>query len=807
MTKITCIFALFFILFQTQAQDISLRGKVFEESSGKGLEFANVALLSQSDSSVVAGGMTDLDGSFDFVSKPGQYILRIGFIGYDSHYQNLTLGERRTVNLGNISLRSDAANLQEVVVEGVNSIFESDIDKRRYDVENSVVAEGATASELLETLPSIQVDDEGGISMRGSGDILIYINGRPSNLSGDDAESILAQFPANSIKSVELITNPSSRYDAAGVGGIINIILKKNEKTGLNGQVNVSAGTRDKYNAGVNLNYGAGKVNYYASYNYQNRRMFRESDAFRENRINGVSPFLDQDSYGESVDINHLLRGGIDYNINENQTLGFYAQGNFRDRTGFNNLNQRSLNSLNRQDSLFVRNQNDTRESFNAETGVNYNWEIDTLGQRLFTSLSYSRDERTQVENYEQFFFNESNEAVPANNLQQINTVPQTSDLYVFQLDYIKPFRDGGSLETGLKGTFSLWDRSQEFMQGDQNNAFIPTPIDSISDGFVFNEDVYAAYMSYRNRVGKVGFQGGLRGEYTETTGTQASRLEPFVNNYFNLFPSLYLSYELGQEHEFTANYSRRISRPNMWSLSPLYRVRDLLNLSVGNPFLQPEFTDSYEFGYMKGFEKFLFNATVYHRASTNVHTRVIRLTDNNVAIQTRENALRRNATGLEVINQMQLANWWDATVSGNFFYSEIIGDNIEQGFNNSNYSWTVSLLSNMAIPNLFTFQVQGNYRGPIVLPQGQIEPFWGLNAGIRKNVMNDKGTISLNVSDIFNTRIFRITNEDNRFVQERVFNRETRIGTIAFTYRFGGFKEKSNGRRDRDDDFDDGDF
>lgn len=244
-----------------------------------------------------------------------------------------------------------------------------------------------------------------------------------------------------------------------------------------------------------------------------------------------------------------------------------------------------------------------------------------------------------------------------------------------------------------------------------------------------------------------------------------------------------------------------------MWSLSPLYRVRDLLNLSVGNPFLQPEFTDSYEFGYMKGFEKFLFNATVYHRASTNVHTRVIRLTDNNVAIQTRENALRRNATGLEIINQMQLTNWWDATVSGNFFYSEIIGDNIEQGFNNSNYSWTVSLLSNMAIPNLFTFQVQGNYRGPIVLPQGQIEPFWGLNAGIRKNIMNDKGTISLNVSDIFNTRIFRITNEDNRFVQERVFNRETRIGTIAFTYRFGGFKEKSNGSRDRDDDFDDGDF
>jgi iron complex outermembrane receptor protein len=805
MKQLLTILILLFFTAQGFAQDISIRGKVKEKGSDKALEFANVALLSASDSSVVGGGMTGLDGGFDFISKPGNYILRIGFIGYESHFRNLELGERRNVNLGTINLELDAANLDEVVVEGVTSIFESDIDKRRYNVENSVVAEGATATELLETLPSIQIDDEGGITMRGSGEILIYINGRPSNLSGDDAESILSQFPANSIQSVELITNPSSRYDAAGVGGIINIILKKNEKTGFNGQANVSVGTRDKYNAGVNLNYGAGKVNYYASYNYQNRRLFRESDVFRENRIGNSSPLLDQDSYGESIDITHLIRGGFDYNITENKTFGFYAQGNFRDREGFNNLNQRSLNSFRNLDSLYVRNQNDTRESFNAETGVNYNWEIDTLGQKLFTSLSYSRDERTQLENYEQLFFNEANEAVPENNLIQLNTVPQTSDMYVFQLDYIKPFADGGSFESGLKGTYSIWDRGQEFSQGDQGNNFVPSPIDSISDNFIFREDVYAAYMSYRNRVGKIGYQGGLRAEYTETEGQQGSREESVINNYFNLFPSLYLSYNLGEEHEFNANYSRRISRPNMWSLSPLYRVRDLLNLSVGNPFLQPEFTDSYEVGYMKGWERFLFNATVYHRASTNVHTRIIRLAENNVAIQTRENALRRNSTGLELINQVQVTNWWDATVSGNFFYSEIFGDNIEEGFNNSNYSWTVSLLSNMAIPNLFTLQVQGNYRGPIVFPQGEIEPFWGINAGIRKNIMNEKATISLNVSDIFNTRIFRIRNEDTRFVQDRVFNRETRIGTIAFTYRFGGFSEKQNGRERRDDgDFDD---
>ncbi len=315
--------------------------------------------------------------------------------------------------------------------------------------------------------------------------------------------------------------------------------------------------------------------------------------------------------------------------------------------------------------------------------------------------------------------------------------------------------------------------------------------------------------MSFRNRVGKLGYQGGLRAEYTETISLQQSNQNTVVNNYFNLFPSAYLSYELGEEEEFTVNYSRRISRPGIWGLAPIFRMNDLFNLSVGNPNLQPEFTDSYELGYMKSWNNYLLNTTVYHRYSTNVESRVIRLTDENVAIQTRENANSRTNNGLEIINQIQFTQWFDATLSGNFFYSEIIGDNIEEGFNNSNFSWTISLLSNMAIPNFATLQIQGNYRGPIVLPQGEIEPIWGINAGLRKDVLDKRGTVSLNVSDIFNTRIFRIRTEDQRFNQDRMFNRETRIGTLSFTYRFGGFRDRRNGSddREREDTDEDSDF
>ncbi|MGY6559329.1 MAG: TonB-dependent receptor domain-containing protein [Nitritalea sp.] len=797
---------LFFITSYTLAQDqLRLRGKVVDAGSGDPLEFANIALLAPADSTLITGSMTELDGTFDFNVPAEGYILRIGFIGYDDFFRTLQPNDRKEINLGTLRLENTAKNLDEVVVQGVASMFESDIDKRRYNVENSIVAEGATASELLSTLPSIQVDDEGGISMRGSGNILIYINGRPSNLSGDDAESILEQFPANSIQSVELITNPSSRYDAAGVGGIINIILKKNQRTGLNGQVNVSAGTRDKYNAGVNLNYGTEKINYYASYNYQYRRLFRLSEGFREASLANASPILDQDSFQESVDVSHLFRGGFDWNVTDEQVIGFYAQGNFRQRDRFEILNQRSQRIDRSLDSLFVRNNDEVRESNNFETGLSYTYTIDSLGQRLFASASFSRDERFQVDFFDQLFFNEQMVEVPGNRLIQENERPQTSNLTVLQLDYEKPFRNGSQFETGLKGTLGTWDRAQTFSQGDENTEFVPIFDDFFSDAFSFTENVYAAYASFRHRVGKLGYQAGLRGEYTETNSILESDPEPFVNNYFNLFPSAYLSYNLGDEEELTANFSRRISRPNIWALAPIFRVNDLFNLSIGNQELQPEFTNSYEFGYMKGWDKYLLNAVVYHRFTTDVQTRVIRLNEDNVSVQLRENANSRSSTGLELVNQFQFTSWFDATLSGNFFYSEIIGENIEANFNNSNFSWTVNLLANMAIPKFASLQIQADYRGPIVLPQGEIEPIWGINMGLRKDLFNKKATVSVNVSDIFNTRIFRIRTTDENFDFQRLFNRETRIGTIAFTYRFGGFKERRNGReRNGDRDFDD---
>lgn len=789
------------------AQEIRLRGKVVDGGNESSLEFANIALLNRSDSTLVTGGMTDLNGEFDFSSDPGDYIFRVGFIGYLEYFENISLGTKKNVNFGTVTLEPDAQNLDEIVVEGVTSMFESDIDKRTYNVENSIVAEGSTAAQLLSTLPSIQVDEEGSITMRGSGNILIYINGRPSNLSGDDTESILAQFPANSIKEVELITNPSSRYDATGVGGIINIVLKKNENLGFNGQINASAGTRDKYQAGINLNYGTEKANFYASYNWQNRWQKEFGSGTRSTTLPNFSPSLEQVQDGYEKEKTHLVRTGLDLFLSDNSTLGVYFQGNFDDEVEFSQIDQDNLSSTGSLDSSFVRINNELSNSGNYEGGINYTWEVDSTGQRFYTSFSYAYDDRTQEEFYEQEFYTSEGISVPSKRLIQTNEGPRESHLIVGQLDYVKPFNENNSIEAGLKATIGDWSWGQAFAQGDESNQFVPTPIDTLTDTFYFDQDIYAAYFTYKSKVGKFGYQLGLRGEYTETLGETIRENESIPNNYFNLFPSAFFSYTLAPENELTVNYTRRISRPRLWDLAPIYRVRDQYNVSIGNPYLRPEFTDSYEVGYMKGWERYLLNATVYHRYSTDVETRITTLTDDNVAIQSRQNADTRASTGFELINQIQVSNNFDATLTGNFFYSKINAKNVEgRDLSNENFSWTISLLGNILVPKWFSVQLQGNYRGPIVLPQGQIEPQYTLNVGMRKNLFDNKATVSLNVSDIFNTRNFRITTSDERFTQYRKFQRESRIGTLSFTYRFGGFKEKggNQSRREGGDDMGD---
>ncbi|MGY6521944.1 MAG: TonB-dependent receptor domain-containing protein [Mongoliitalea sp.] len=771
------------------AQQTEIKGKIKDASTGDNLEFANVALLSLADSTLVGGTTADFEGNFSFIADEGKYLLRIGFVGYDNFFKSLEV-KGRQLNLGVLRLQSGTKALDEVTVTGVTSIFKSDIDKRVYNVENNILAEGASASELLNTLPSVQIDENGGITMRGSGNILIYINGRPTNMTSEETENILAQFPANSIKDVELITNPSARYDAQGVGGIINIILKKDVRLGLNGQVNVAVGTRDKYQAGLNLNYGTDKWIFNASYNFQSRYIFELSESLRNTSDPNVSPFLDQDFDTRNTNQNHLVNLGLDHLINQNVTLGFYGRFSHTSRDRIRIYNQRHQNFDRGQDSLFVRVLTEDQFARNLELGTTFDVDLDTLGQKFYTSISYATSKQERVEFFDQRFFDANNLEVPSRFQDQIYGRPIDSDLWIAQVDYTKPFRNGLKLETGLKGTFSYFRPSQFFDQLDlESNEYVTN--DTITNSFDFDEFVVGGYAILRNSTKKLAYQIGLRAEQTYTLGLDGNTATSYENNYFSFFPSIYLTYDLGDEEEFLVNYSRRINRPSWGQLAPFYNAQDLLNTRLGNPLLLPEFTDSYEVGYTKGWEQWLMSSTLYHRRTTNAMTRVFGLLENNGVVQLQENANFRRDTGLEMINQFQFASNLDLTLTGNFFYTEIDGRNIRENFFNSNFTWSVNMIGNWALPKVATIQFMADYRGPVVMPQGEVDPIWGINIGAKREVLKNRGTISVNVSDIFNTRIYNVRTNDIEFSQIRMFNMETRIGTLSFTYRFGGFKSR----------------
>jgi iron complex outermembrane recepter protein len=784
LISITCI------IHNTAQSQHLIKGRVSEASTQQPLPFGNVALLDPSDSSLVGGDITRENGRFSFSADPGDYILQVAYVGYNTLYRNIEV-KNKDLTLTGLRLKPAAEQLEEVTVRGISNAMEIDVDKRIFDVQNNIVAETGTALELLETLPSVQLDEEGNISMRGSGDILIYINGRPTNLMADDAESVLEQFPANAISKVELITNPSARYDAAGVGGIINIVLKENKLRGFSGSVNTAAGTRHKYNAGVNLNYNSGNWNFFTNYNYQYRQTYFLGETLRQLQSDRVSPILDQDFNSIDYRISHLLRLGTEYSIHNRGSIGAFFNANYRPALRNRSYHIRHLNTASAMDSMFVRDLRDENESYNYEAGINFSFDIDTTGQKIFAAFTYSEDERERFEYIDQIFLSDLLIEDPTKAERQLFERPWYNRQAIAQVDYENPLGPKSKLEAGYRGTFSFRNRLQRFNDFDfELNDYVLNEF--FSNEFDFTENIHAFYAIWQSKLEKLGYQAGLRAEYTGTLGYEYKLDQRFENNYFDLFPSLFLSYDLNENTDLQLNYSRRINRPGSWALSPVIMARDPYNLRTGNPELNPEYTHSFEMNIIKDWDQLLFTAGAYFQHSINVMTRIVESFDENAVIMTWANANRRQTAGIEVVNQYTPLSWLDATFTANFFRSEIIGSNIGEGMDNATNSWNLNLMTNARIPNFLTVQTQVFYRGPIVIPQGLIDPIFSMNIGFRKDILNNKGTISLNISDIFNTRIFSIQTTTPNFEQTRMFNRETQIATLSFVYRFGGYKEKS---------------
>lgn len=770
-----------------------ISGQIVDESSNASIDFSNVSLLNLADSSLVRGTTTDFDGRFEISATPDKYLLRVSFLGYETYYKEIEL-QSSPLNLGAIGIRESAEMLQEVSVEAAALMFRTEIDKRVYDVSNTIAAEGGSAIQLLETLPSIQVDDEGQINLRGSSNLLIYINGRPTNLTSDDTESILEQYPANAIKSVEVITNPSARFDAEGVGGIINLILNETELNGLNGQVAAGWGTGNKYNAGTTLNYRSNGWNFTLGYNFQYRERWEYSESLRESFRGSVSPILDQQYDTENWDRTHLLRPGIEYQFNQNSSINFFSSMNLRSRDRERTYQIRSKDIDHRQDSAYIRLLEEDQSRINLEGGLSFQSNFGREGFDFRAMVSHSWSDQDRIEYFDQEFRDEADLPIASKRELQTYERPLDSRLSLLQLDFSMPFK-GFNLEAGWKTTLSREFREQIFNDFDFfENSFKQNEL--LTDQFDFDENIHAAYLILGGNNGRWGYQAGLRAEYTDTESYQPRIDSVHVNNYFDLFPSAFLSYELAENTILQASYSRRISRPNMWRLMPFLNAQDLLNMRLGNPYLQPQYTDNYELSFDKMWEEFFFTASLFHRNAKNTFTRVYQLFEDRSSVVTWQNADNRQSTGLELVNQWFVNRTTDLSLTTSIYHNRISGEDENGRYSNSRMSWTLNLMGNTRISNWFSFQVIANYRGPIVLPQGSIDPRYSVNIGFRREVLNRNGTISLSVSDLFRTRNFTLNTESPDFNQRRYFERESRVLNLSFTYRFRGYQDRSDRRQ-----------
>ncbi|GAA4496476.1 outer membrane beta-barrel family protein [Hymenobacter ginsengisoli] len=798
-------------LAQTSAG--AVRGTLLDAATGQPVPFASVVLLHLPDSTVVADAQTTEAGVFALEKlRLGAYVLRANVLGYRVGRRALSLTTAAPVaQLGSLRLRPAATQLTEVVVQGERPPITTDLDKRVVNVAKDLTAVGGTATDVLQNVPSVAVDQTGAVSLRGKAGVTIFIDGKPTGAAGGAGGGSLDQIPASSIDRIEVITNPSARYDAAGSAGIINIILKKNQRDGLNGVVAGGVGTRDKYNTSLTLNYRKGKLNLFGSYDFRRDQRFTNGSLDQTTTGPVLDPatgqptadshtlYLRQSRDGLSTQISHAVRLGLEYALPHDQTLTLAAQPRF-------NIYQNDEAILSRQQDQTLSQPVYVGSSDRQNASLGHNNSADfTLDYRRVWPAKPGR-ELTAGAVYTPL----SADNALAADLRYLGDGARATQQQVFhtylhqgaaQVDFTQPLGEKGRFETGLK---SIWQRS------DNRYDFSSTsPALTQQSVFLYQEYVQAAYASLGGELGKLHYQGGLRLEQTNTHGLQQQTGAEFSRSYLNLFPSGTLAYDLPREQQLQLSYSRRVQRPNQGELNPFLDRSDPLNLRAGNPALLPEYEGQTELGYQKGFaNKASVAVTGFYSLETQTITsfrQVISdpLTGNQVTSTSRLNIGQETNYGLELVGSLPLAAWWKVSGTASAFRRLVRTTLLASDYTNSNIVGTARLNSTFTPAKKFDIQVSLNYRSPVVTAQGRRLTSFNTDLAAKYTFLaQDRGTLTLRVSDVFNTLQFNFLAYAPGLDSQSYNKRESRVAFLNLSYRFGrdGEAAKSKRKEEKED-------
>ncbi|MCO6462710.1 MAG: TonB-dependent receptor [Saprospiraceae bacterium] len=778
-----------------------ITGIVMDENTKEPLEFTPVSVYSSEDSTLITGGITDENGIFSIEVKPGKFYLLIEFISYHPKYvSNIeVLQSVQLLNLGNILMSSNATTLQSVVITGEKSETTFSLDKRVFNVGKDLSNRGGTAQDILDNVPSVTVDLEGNVSLRGSENVKILIDGKPSGLLNSSSGNGLKAISASMIDRVEVITNPSARYEAEGMSGIINIVLKKDKKAGINGSFEVSGGYPENYGVGANVNYRKGRsnffVNYGLNYNANPTTGYIYQEIFGKDEI--PATYTVRNSRRNSL--SNSFRGGMDFSISETQTITGSVL--YKYATNNNNLPIRYYDYVFSKDeprgrfeipthSYTERVENESETSPTLEYNIDYTKRFNTEGHELKAAFKYSKDGELDQSSYNEGFINNGiNEGVSL--IQRAENDEDYHDI-IGTIDYIHPFGKDKKFEAGFRSQIRNISNDylvENFVNGQWDK------LEDYSNQFRYNEDVYAMYAIYGAKWKKLSYQGGLRAEYTDVKTELVETQEKNPRSYFDLFPSGHLNYELPGQNQIQISYSRRIWRPRFWFLNPFFTFSDNRNISRGNPNLRPELTDSYEAGHIKYWTNGNIGTNIYWRHSTDVMRFVTILNPDGTSISQPLNLAVSDNTGLEFLFMYNPVKWFKLDGSVNLFKNIIEGkyEGLDLGVNT--FSWFGKLGTRFTFWQNAEFQARFNYRAPVDVPLGRRKGMYIVDFAMSKDFLNNNATITLAARDVFNSRRHNMELFSDEYY--RISDTQWRRSPIVLTFNYRLHNAKERKRQD----------
>lgn len=772
-------------IFGFSQKQYQVKGTLIDAQSEQPIPYATVMAKSKATGAMINGVSTNSEGSFTVQSDSANIYLEVTFIGYQKlEIQELNFSNG-LANLGQVKLSQDAQALNEVEITAERSMMEFKLDKRVFNVGKDISTTGMGAMDVLENVPSVNVDIEGNVTLRGNSGVQILINGKPSVLS-DEGSNALGSITADMIESVEVITNPSAKYEAGGTSGIINIVLKKEEKKGFNGSASVNTGIPDNHSLGASLNLRTEKFNFFTQFGLGYRSLPDYNESVNQNRITNELIRSEGIEYRNENFYNITL--GADYHLNDFNVItlsGSYALELEDQPSETEFLAFDSLGNLSAQ-----------WERTETASAVNPKYQYDIQYEKQFRN---HEDHVLQISTLGRFFGKELNSEfvntpifgseIDENQLTETNFYQAD---YTGKLDYTNPITDRVSIEAG--GQFDYNDVGNEFMVSNRiNNQWVADS--ALTNNFLWQQLVYGFYATTAYETDKWGIKLGSRVEHTDLYTELETTNERDTQIYTNFFPSAHASYKVSQTVSFQAGYSRRIFRPRLWDLNPFFNIRNNYNIRRGNPDLEPEYADSYELTGIFVFSKITFNASLYHLYTTNVIERVSFL-EGNVNVTQPVNVGTRNKTGLEINGKYTPLKW--LTISGDFNagYFQRSGVYQSQNFEFSDDQWSSRLTAKVKLPMDIDVEVSGDYQSGYETVQNVISGFAFMDLGIRKKLWDGKGVINASVRDVFATRI-RESFVDREEFYVYSFSQRGRFITLGFSYSFGkGEAMTYSGRR-----------